>query len=126
MAVRFTDGFDLYTQLSDLDDNRQWFNNTTGDTRITVDQTGGKYGGGALRLIDTTQARTWHTMKGSFSSQNLICLSFLFRTGTTTKPSASDVAFVGISDGKTTNDTFVGTNADYPCIGLDTTGRVGI
>jgi hypothetical protein len=125
MAIRFTDGFDLYTGLAAMGASRNWiYDGDTTDYDIAT--TAGKYGGGALEIKDSPEANLYHDMTGSFSSSNLICISFLFRTASATKPTSNVDMLIGVADGGTTNDTFVGTNADYPCIGVDPFGRMGI
>ena len=125
MAVRFTDGFDLYTQPSDMDDTRQWFIEDSAGL-LSISTTGGKYGGGALVLADGSSDSVFNTFATGLSSPNTMCGGFLFKTAAATTPSGT-AAFMGIgsaTDDSTGGNVTASGSGSAPSLVILSTGRV--
>ena len=110
-----------------MDDTRGYIIENSG-ARMSIATTAGKYGGGALSTADGTADSVTVNIGSGLSEGNTLCISFLFRTASATKPSGFVyMAGVGSSvnddtGGDLNNDLSIGV----PTIGLISDGRVVI
>lgn len=96
MALILTDGFDTYSTEGELVD-RGWVYSAGTPSLITLGTTEGRYGGGALQLLDGTREYVRITLDDR-TVQNQWCIAFAFRTADTTLPSG-DTYFAGAGEG---------------------------
>ena len=128
MVLRFSDGFDDYSEENwlSMQYNRQWEFVTNGSATITPVAAAGKYGGVGLKLVNSATlaiARQNH-WRGATPTYNISVVALWFKTATAQTPSANHTIFALQETGST---PYPGAQLQNQVnIGVTTTGVLGI
>lgn len=120
MALRFSDGFDLYTSITDLP-GRDWTVENS-ETKLAIGTTSGRYGGGALVMSDSSsQDSIRKFLVSGVSTSYTPVVGFSFKTASATTPTSS--AFIGALTNWSNGDFFVEGNMAGMKFGVNINGE---